>query len=100
MVGITSANPASADGMRAAEASITARAESRINVLGIPLEVAVKLAIAIDYGVSPADVDARLVWGSPATKSTAQEADAVTKLHSLGIITTEEAREIIGIEGL
>lgn len=100
MVGITSANPASADGMRAAEASITARAESRINVLGIPLEVAVKLAVAIDYGVSPADVDARLVWGSPATKSTAQEADAVTKLHSLGIITTEEAREIIGIEGL
>lgn len=100
MVGITSANPASADGMRAAEASITARAESRIRVLGIPLEVAVKLALAIEYGVAPHEVTVRLVWGSPATKSTAQEADAVTKLHSLGIITTEEAREIIGVDGL
>lgn len=100
MVGITSANPASADGMRAAEASITARAESRIRVLGIPIEVAVKLAIAIDYGVAPSEVTVELVWGSPATKSTAQEADAVTKLHSLGILTTEEAREIIGIDGM
>lgn len=100
MVGITSANPASADGMRAAEASITARAESRISVLGIPLETAVKLAVAIEYGVPPAEVTARLVWGSPATKSTAQEADAVVKLHSQGIITTDEAREIIGIDTL
>ena len=100
MMGITSANPASADGMRAAEASITARAEARIRVLGIPIEHAVRLALAIDYGVSPDKVAVNLVWGSPATKSAAQEADAVTKLHSLGIITTEEAREIIGVDGL
>lgn len=97
MMGITSANPASADGMRAAEASITARAESRIRILGIPIEQALAVALAVAYGVPVSDVSVHLIWGSPATKSAAQEADAVTKLHGLGIITTDEAREMIGV---
>lgn len=100
MVGITSANPSSADAIRAAEASLTARAESRIKVLALPLERALALAVAMELGRRPHDVDVTLGWASPATRSEAQEADATTKLHSLSIIDTEEARRRMGIGDL
>lgn len=100
MLGITTSNPSSADAIRAAEASLTSRAESRIRVLGLGVERALALLVAIDQGVMPHEVTPSLRWASASTRSTAQEADAVTKLHSLGIITTEEAREIIGVNDL
>ena len=100
MLGVTSSNPASADAIRAAEASLTSRAESRIRVLGLAVEQAVALLAAVDSGVNPVECRAEVQWASPATRSTAQEADAVTKLHSLGIITTAEAREAIGVDAL
>lgn len=97
MMGVTSANPSSADAIRAAEASLTARSESRINVLGIALERAVSLAVAIELAKPPEVIMSVAHWASAGTKSTAQEADAVTKLHALGIISTAEAREMMGI---
>lgn len=100
MVGITTANPSSADAIRAAEASLTARAESRINVLGLAVERALALVAAFTEHVHPADVEVRIRWASPATRSTAQEADAVTKLFSLGIIDAGEAREYMGMTEL
>lgn len=100
MMGVTSSNPASADAIRSAEASLTARAEARIMVLGYYLEKVVGLQVAIRLGVAPAEVATTIHWASAGTKSTAQEADAVTKLHALGIITTEEAREMMGIQKL
>lgn len=100
MMGVTTSNPASADALRASEASLTARSESRIRVLGVALERAVNLAIAVELLTDPADVTSQLHWASAATKSTAQEADAITKLHALGIITTAEAREQLGYDGL
>lgn len=100
MMGVTTANPSSADAIRAAEASLTARAESRIQVLGISLERAVSLMVSITTGYPVDEITTRLHWASAATRSTAQEADAVTKLHSLGIVNTDEAREIIGVETL
>lgn len=98
MMGVSTANPASADAIRAAEASLTARAESRIKVLGLPVEYALILAVAIDHGVPVTDVDVSIKWGSAATKSLAQESDAVAKLHALTIIDTPEAREMMGID--
>lgn len=100
MVGITTANPASADGIRAAEASLTARAEARISVLGIAIEQALAIMLAIDTGHPVKQVEATIHWASPATKSTAQETDSITKLFSLGIVTREEAREIMGLDTL
>jgi hypothetical protein len=52
---------------------------------------------AIDTGTEVADHHPRVVWADPATRSVAQEADAVTKLHAEGLLTTEEARERLGI---
>lgn len=100
MMGVTTANPASADGIRAAEASLTARAESRISVLGIQLEYAAKLQLALATGYSVGQINVETKWRSAATKSTAQEADAITKYFSLGIITLEEAREAMGLDSL
>lgn len=100
MMGVTSSNPASADAIRSAEASLTARAEARISVLGYYIEKSVNLLVAIRLGVKPSEVSTVIHWASAGTKSTAQEADAVTKLHALGIITTPEAREMMGIDRL
>lgn len=100
MVGITTSNPASADGIRAAEASLTARSEARIAVLGISLEQAVALLMAIDTGYPVSQIHARIEWASPATKSQAQETDSVTKLFALGLLDRDEAREMIGIDTL
>lgn len=100
MVGITTANPSSADAIRAAEASLTARAEARISVLGIGIEQALALAVAFSEHVDPHDVEVKVRWASPATRSTAQEADAITKLYSLGIVDATEAREYMGMVDL
>lgn len=100
MVGVTTANPSSADAIRAAEASLTARAEARIAVLGVAIERALALVAAFTEHVDPRDVDVRVRWASTATKSTAQEADAVTKLFSLGILDVAEAREMMGLTDL
>lgn len=100
MMGVTTANPSSADAIRAAEASLTARAESRIKVLGLAVEHAVALALAIDLGVPVHEVQVQVKWGSAASKSLAQESDAVAKLHALMIVNTSEAREMMGIESL
>lgn len=100
MLGITTSNPSSADAIRAAEASLTARAESRISVLGLALERALALMVAMEYRVNPSEVTVNIKWASAGTRSVAQEADAVTKLHALGILSTDEAREIMGVDSL
>ena len=96
LVGITSANPATAEALRASEVSLASNAQSRINVFNRPIEWAVRLLVAIDAGADPADVEVDLTWADPSTRSVAQAADAAGKLHQEQIITTDEARELVG----
>lgn len=95
MMGLTSSN-VSADAFRAAEASLTARAEARIGVLSVPLERAIAMLVATETGLRPGDIEVSLRWANPATRSDAQAADAATKLYTLGLIDREEAREMMG----
>lgn len=97
-VGISSANPASADGIRAAEAALTARSESKQAMFGRAWEQVGRLMLAIDSGGEVDDFAVRVRWADPATRSKAQEADATVKLHADGILTTAEARESLGLE--
>ena len=97
-VGISSANPASADGIRAAEAALTARSESKQAMFGRAWEQVGRLMLAIDHGGEVDDYAVRVRWADPATRSKAQEADATVKLHADGILTTAEARESLGLE--
>lgn len=97
-VGVTTSTPASADAIRAAEAALTARAEARMAVFGRSWEQVGRLILAIENGGEVDDYQPRIQWADPSTRSAAAEADAVTKLHAAGIITTTEARERLGID--
>lgn len=95
-VGITSANPASADALRAAEASLTARAEARQATFGRAWEDVARLIVGVRDGVDPLGVDVRVQWADAATRSIAQEADAVTKLFSTGLLPADYALRKLG----
>lgn len=95
-VGITSANPASADAMRAAEAALTARAESKQAAFGRSWEQVAKLIVAVRDGADPHDVQASVQWADPSTRSIAQEADAVVKLYQAGLLPTDYALARLG----
>lgn len=87
MIGILHDQPTSADALRASEASLTARAESRQASFGKAFEQAARLVIAVRDGVDPAGVVVRVQWADPATRSQAQESDAAVKLFQAGILS-------------
>ncbi len=86
-VGVFTDNPASADALRAAEASLTARAEARQATFGRSWEQVAKLMVAARDGRDPNLIDdIRVHWADAATRSVAQEADAVVKLYQAGLL--------------
>lgn len=97
-VGVTNSTPSSADAIRAAEATLTAKSEAKQALFGRSWEQVGRLIHAIEDGGELADYQPQIVWADAATRSIAQETDAVVKLHQAGIISTEEAREKLGID--
>ncbi len=95
-VGVFTDNPASADALRAAEASLTARAEARQATFGRAWEQVARLIVAVRDGIDPASVDVRVSWADAATRSVAQEADAVVKLHQAGLLPASYALAKLG----
>lgn len=96
-VGVFTDNPASADALRAAEASLTARAEARQQTFGRAWEQVARLMVAIRDGRDPALVDnVRIQWADAATRSVAQEADAVVKLYQAGLLPQAYALAKLG----
>lgn len=98
MVGVTTSNPSTAEALRASEVALSSNADSRVRVINRPVEWAVRLLVALEYGVSPAVVEVKNQWASTATRSVAQEADAAVKLVSQEVITADEARSNVGIK--
>ena len=95
-VGQLSDTPASADALRAAEASLTARAEARQASFGRSWEDVARLMVAVRDGVDPQRVDVRVTWANAATRSIAQEADAVVKLFQAGLLPASYALKRLG----
>jgi hypothetical protein len=95
-VGVFTDNPASADALRAAEASLTARAEARQATFGRAWEQVAKLMVAVRDGRDPLQIEARVQWADAATRSVAQEADAVVKLHQAGLLPASYALAKLG----
>ncbi|MGK2855212.1 MAG: phage portal protein [Microbacteriaceae bacterium] len=96
-VGSLTEQPASADALRAAEASLTARAEARQATFGRAWEQVARLMIAVRDGRDPNLIDdIRIQWSDAATRSVAQEADAVTKLYQAGILPASYALAKLG----
>lgn len=95
-VGILTDNPASADALRAAEASLTARAEARQATFGRSWEQVARLMVAVRDGRDPEQVEARVQWADAATRSDAQAADATVKLVQAGILPVSYALAKLG----
>lgn len=95
-VGVFTDNPASADALRASEASLTARAEARQATFGRSWEQVGRLMVAAREGVDPEAVDVRVRWADAATRSVAQEADAVVKLFGAGLLPASVALARLG----
>jgi hypothetical protein len=96
-VGQLTQQPTSADALRAAEASLTARAEARQSTFGRSWEQVARLMLAIRDGRDPALVDpVRVHWADAATRSVAQEADAVVKLYQAGLLPAAYALAKLG----
>ncbi|OBB42699.1 phage portal protein [Mycobacterium sp. 852002-51961_SCH5331710] len=96
-IGVMHDQPTSADSLRAAEASLAARAENRQQIFGRSWEQVAKLMIAIRDGRTPDQIDdIGVQWADAATRSVAQEADAVVKLHQAGILPTSYALAKLG----
>ena len=88
--------PASADAMRAAEASLVAKVEARQAVFGRSWELVARLMVAVRTGLPPHAVELAVQWADPATRSIAQEADAVVKLFSAGLLPASFALRKLG----
>ena len=72
-LGVMHDNPASADALRASEASLTARAEARQQTFGRAWEQVARLMIAVRDGRDPDMIDdIRVQWADAATRSVAQ----------------------------
>jgi len=96
-LGVLTDNPASADALRAAEASLTARAEARQQQFGRSWESVARLMIAVRDGRDPNMIDdIRVQWADAATRSVAQEADAVVKLNQAGLLPASYALAKLG----
>ena len=99
-VGVFTDNPASADALRAAEASLTARAEDRQATFGRSWEQVARLMVAVTSGRDPNMIDGiRVQWADAATRSVAQEADAVVKLYQAGILPASYALAQVEVLG-
>ncbi|TXI63084.1 phage portal protein [Mycolicibacterium mageritense] len=100
-VGIFTDNPASADALRASEASLTARAEARQQTFGRAWEQVAKLMLAVRDRTDPRQIsDVSVKWADAATRSVAQEADATVKLFQSGLLPRDYALKKLGFSDL
>lgn len=95
-LGILTAQPSSADALRASEAALTARAEARQLTFGRAVELVGKLLLAVKFSTAASDFPLRVQWADAATRSVAQEADAVVKLFQSGLLPASYALARLG----
>lgn len=90
-------NPASAEAIRSAEASLVTRARRRQRVWGGAWEDVMRLAVQVQQGAPVSGMDElETVWANPETRTVAQAADAAVKLYAAGVIDRRAALEDIG----
>ncbi len=94
-------NPASADAIRSAEASLVKRAKRKQRQFGGSWERVMQIAKALELGVAVADLPEQYrrvetIWRDPETPTVAQSADAAVKLTQgeHPVITPETAQEV------
>lgn len=101
-MGISTKNPASADAIRSAEASLTKRAERKQTPFGGTWTTAQCYAQAIKEGVAVADLDPKYlsmqtVWANPETQTITQLGDFAQKMVAAEIFAIPTAQEWVGM---
>lgn len=101
-LGINTDNPASADAIRAAEATLVERAWEKQRTWGGAYERAMRLAVAIRDDIPVREVSVALrgmetMWRDPATPTPAQSMDAAVKGLQSGVYDEVAAQEAIGL---
>lgn len=94
---LTAAQVPSADGLRASEASLIARAESRQLALGRALEMVGKLLVALDTNGRPDQISLRVQWAPADTRSQAAEMDAAVKGYASGLLSRTGTLKRLGL---
>ena len=84
-LGVHGDQPASADAIRSAEASLVARCMELQRTFGAAWADVARLMLAVENDVDPLAADVETVWESPETRTPAQSADAAAKLSSIGV---------------
>lgn len=93
-LGLHGDQPASADAIRSAEASLVAKVRRKQRVLSGGWEECMRLAVAIRDGRFDTSLNRlETVWRDPETRTVAQGADAALKLVSGGLLTADSALE-------
>lgn len=98
-LGINTANPASADAIRSAEASLVKKAERKQRGFGGSWERVMRLAQRVRDGVRDPQLDSlETIWADAATPTFAQLADAAVKLTQgeRPVVTIRQSREDLG----
>jgi hypothetical protein len=89
----SSDNPASAEAIKSSESRLVKKAERKARLFGRSWEEAMRLGMLVIDGNIPQNAyELETVWSDPSTPTFASKADAVQKLHSQGIVPTEQAR--------
>lgn len=97
VMGLVSDNPPSADAIRSSEIRLVKRAERRQRAWGGSYEQAMRLVLRIRDGVwDPRARSLETVWRDPSTPTVAQQADAMTKLVTAGIVPVEMSWDVLG----
>lgn len=96
-LGLHGDQPASADAIRSAEASLVARAYALHRTFGTAWADVARLMIAVRDGVDPAGLDVDVVWTNPETRTPAQAADAAAKLVGVGVPLSVVLADTLGM---
>jgi hypothetical protein len=97
-LGILSAQPPSADALRAQELSLVSKVEQRQRMFGRSWEKTLALAIAAETGRDPRSVDVRVAWRPADQSSLAQASDATVKLYQAGLLPQSSALRLLGYD--
>lgn len=96
-LGMSTDNPASADGITASENRLVKRAERKQGMYDCGWEQAMRLANRFLTGADdPTLARLETAWRNPRTPTTAAVADAAVKLHGAGILPLQWTRRSLG----
>lgn len=96
-LGLHGDQPASADAIRSAEASLVARSYALQRTFGTAWADVAKLVLAVRDGSDPTALDVDVVWANPETRTPAQAADAAAKLAGIGVPLSVVLADTLGM---